>query len=85
MTVTTEVTQNDQDRSEALKKAYRSATSLLREEKRDRFEELYVQEAKALGVEYTPRQTPEQKAEAELEALLTQFPHLRDKVAQTTS
>lgn len=68
------------DRSAALRKAYASATARLRAENREQFEKFYGEEAAALGVEYTPRLTAEQRAEREFEELLEQFPHLRDKV-----
>lgn len=68
-------------RQQALTKAYGAATARLREEHRDEFEKFYVEEAKALGVDYKPKPTPEQKAEEEMKALLQQFPHLREKIA----
>lgn len=68
-------------RSEALRKAYGAATARLREEHREEFERLQVEEAKRLGFDYKPKPTPEQKAEEDLRALLTQFPGLRDKIA----
>ncbi len=70
----------NKQRSNALRKAYGSATARLREQYRAEFDSLYAQEAKALGVDHTPRLTPEQKAEKELADLLDRHPHLRSKL-----
>lgn len=70
-----------EERSKALRKAYGNATTRLREEHRDEFDRIYTEEARALGVDYQPKPTAEQKAEAELQVLLQQYPHLRDKIA----
>lgn len=67
------------ERASKLRKAYGSATTLLREQYRDEFEALYTQEAEALGIEYHPRPTPEQRAEQEMNDLLEKFPHLREQ------
>lgn len=74
-------TDQKNERANKLRKAYGEATAQLREEKRERFDELYAEKAKALGVEYTPRLSPEQKAEQTFEALLEEYPHLREKVS----
>jgi hypothetical protein len=71
-----------EERSARLKKAYSSATARLREEKREEFDGLYAEEAQKLGVTYTPRPNAEQKAEQELNRLLEEFPHLRDRLTQ---
>lgn len=76
---TTEVTE-DKERAGKLRQAYGQATTRLREQYRDTFDSLYSQAAEELGVTYTPRPKPEQKAEAELQRLLTEFPHLREKI-----
>lgn len=70
-------------RNTALRQAYTAATSRLRDAHRDEFERLYQQEATNRGVEYTPRLTPEQKAEKQLADLLREHPHLRERVAAT--
>lgn len=78
----------EQKRGRLLKQAYSSATSRLREAHKEEFDGFYQEEAEARGVEYTPRPTAEQKAEAELASLLEKFPHLRskvDEVAETES
>jgi hypothetical protein len=68
------------DRANALRAAYGEATTTLREKHRTEFDALYVAAARKRGVDYKPKPTPEQKAEAELDELLTKYPHLKDKV-----
>lgn len=70
------------DRDAALKKAYQQATAALRDEQRERFNVLYSEKALALGVEWKPKQTAEEKAEEEFQRLLAQYPHLAEKVQQ---
>lgn len=70
-----------EEKDAKLRAAYSAATKRLREENLDRFNELRAEEAKRLGVEWSPRPTAEQKAEAELEALLAAHPNLAEKVA----
>lgn len=61
------------DKPEVLKRAYRKATSRLREEERDRFEVLMQQEAAKEGVEYIPsRVLREAKAREEIARLAAQ-------------
>jgi len=76
----TEAGGDNSERAGLLRKAYGAATTRLREQYRSEFDALYSQEAEALGVDYKPRPTPEQKAEQDLAELLAKFPHLRDKV-----
>lgn len=78
---TPEATDTEADkRKEALRKAYSNATAQLREAHRTEFDDLYSKAAEALGVTYTPRLTPEQKAEKDLADLLEKFPNLAEKV-----
>jgi hypothetical protein len=65
-------------RQKALREAYTAAEKRLKEENLDRFNVLNKQEAAARGYSWSPRLTKEQKAEAALEKLLTEFPHLRN-------
>jgi len=76
---------SNEERNARLKKAYSNATSRLREEQRLEFDRLYSEEAKKLGVVYTPKPTAEQKAKQELEDLLAKFPHLRDQLVNHTA
>ena len=75
---------SNEDRNALLKQAYSISTSRLREENRAEFDRLYIEEAAKLGVTYTPKPTPEQKAKQELEDLLAKFPHLRDSLVNET-
>lgn len=68
-------------RDQALRKAYGLATKRLREAHREEFDGLYGAEAKALGHEYTPKPTAEQKAAEELDTILAKFPALKSRLA----
>ncbi len=72
--------EGEEDRKTLLRKAYSNATQRLREGHKQEFQSLYAEEAKALGVEWTPRLTEAEKAEAQFEQLLIDYPHLREKV-----
>jgi hypothetical protein len=79
----TEMTEEQKkERSNALRKAYSNATTRLREAHRTEFDELYSAEAEALGVDFTPKPSAEQKAEQQMEKLLHQYPHLREKIVE---
>lgn len=67
------------ERKDALRKAYGQATNTLRDTHRDEFNKLYSEAAAALGVEWSPRPTEEQRAEQQFEELLNQYPHLRER------
>lgn len=69
------------ERGKLLRKAYGNATTELRENYKSEFQDLYTKHARALGVDYTPRPSAEEKAEQELQALLAAHPHLREKIA----
>ena len=70
-----------EDRDKALRKAYGTATARLRDEHRDEFNGYYSEAAKELGVEWSPRKSAEEKAAEEMERLLTEYPHLRQRIA----
>lgn len=74
-----------EERSTKLRKAYGNATARLRESYREEFDALYAEEAETLGVDYTPRLTPEAKAERDLRALLEEYPHLAAKVGEVAT
>jgi 23S rRNA A2030 N6-methylase RlmJ len=75
----------DEERKSKLRQAYSQATQELREENRDRFNELYAEKAAELDVEWSPRRTAEQKAEDVFDSLLAEYPHLRERVGQTAT
>jgi hypothetical protein len=62
------------------RQAYTNATTRLREENLERFKQLRVEEAQKLGIVYTPKLTPEEKAREDLRALIREHPHLADEV-----
>lgn len=63
-----------------LRQTYDIATQRLREARHEEFVKYRLEAAQELGVEWSPRLTPEQKAEREFDMLLEQFPHLADKL-----
>lgn len=70
------------DRDAVLRASYGAATKRLREENVTRFNELRVEEAAARGVTWVPPLSAEQKAEAELAALIEANPHLESVLRQ---
>lgn len=70
------------DREKLLSQAYNRASQILRERHRDEFHKLYGEHASDLGVEWTPRLTPEQKAEKELQTIFEAWPELRERYQQ---
>lgn len=83
--MTTEAPTDKSERSQKLRTAYTKANTALREKHRDEFETLYQSEAQALGVDYKPRPTAEQKAEEQMAAILNEYPHLREQFGSVTS
>jgi vacuolar-type H+-ATPase subunit H len=79
-TTATPAPTTQEDKDKALKKAYQSATSKLRDAHREDFNRIYKAEAEALGVKWEPRKTAEERAEEEMEDLIRRFPHLAGKV-----
>lgn len=68
------------DRAARLRKAYGQATTAVREENRDRFEDLYEHFAKQNGVtDYQRPKSAEDKAREQLAALLEAHPSLRSE------
>lgn len=69
-----------QERDAKLRKAYGVAAKQLREAHQDEFNELHQAAAAVEGIEWTPRATPEQKAADQIDALLAEFPNLKDRL-----
>lgn len=67
---------DETDSKTKIRKAYGAATTRLRDAHRDEFNRLMKAEAEALGVEWSPRLSAEEKAEKDLIALLAQHPTL---------
>ncbi len=70
----------DKTRNTAIRNAYSSAAKRLREAHLDEFHKLQIEEAKKLGVDWAPKPNAEQKAEAELIAILKDHPALADRL-----
>jgi len=68
-------------RDKALRTGYNLAEKDLKENHRDEFNRLREAHTKALGYEWTPPKTAEEKAAEEMDALLSAFPHLRERIA----
>lgn len=68
-------------RRAALTESYTKALATLRENHLDEFNKLRQIEARNLGVDWSPKLTPEQAAAAEIEAHLQVYPHLRELFA----
>ena len=69
-------------REKALSKAYNTASQTLRETHRDEFNKLYQEAAEALGVEWSPRLSPLERASQQMDTLLDEFPELRERLTQ---
>lgn len=67
-----------------MQQARSAALSRLREEQRERYNEILVEEAAARGITWTPQPTKEEKAEAEVRRLLAENPALAEKYAQVS-
>lgn len=70
------------DRDAKLRQAYSLASQELRQTHQQEFNDLRVKHSKALGVDWTPRPTKDEKAEQELERLLAENPALVDRLAE---
>ena len=65
-----------------LSQAYTAAQARLREEHKKRFNELYADEAKKRGIEWSPRKSKEEQALDQITDLLSQFPGVAEKLAE---
>lgn len=76
------MTKSDPKKTEHTLKAQARAAAeqKLRAAHQNEFWSLYQAECEARGVEFTRRLTAEEKAAAQLEKLLAEFPHLKDKI-----
>lgn len=72
--------ENERDRK--IRQAYTVATQALREKYPQEFNELRIAAAKDLGIEWEPRPSKEQKAQAELDRLLAENPELLARLAE---
>ena len=65
-----------------LRKAYSVASQQLREAHRAEFNDLHAAAAKELNVDWEPRLSPEERAAMQIDALLSEFPELKDRFAE---
>lgn len=75
----------DQTRDQIIRAAYTAAGRRLRDAHHDEFIRYQTEEAAARGLDWKPRETPEQRASAEFDRLITEFPFLRDRLPMDTS
>jgi len=73
-------TTGEQDRDKIIRAAYTAAGARLRDAHHDEFIKYQIDECDKRGVEWKPRESAEQKAEAEFDRLLQQYPYLRDRL-----
>lgn len=79
-TETADAAAEREKRDKALKEAYVAATKRLRDQHQDEFNGYRQLEAAERGYEWKPRSSPEEKAAAELQRLIAEFPHLVNQV-----
>ena len=63
-----------------MQKARSAALARIREENRDRYNEILVEEAKALGIDWKPRPSAKDRARQKLQQLLAENPELKDEL-----
>ena len=83
--MTSAAEQAEQDKKAVVRAAYTAAGARLREAHHDEFIKYQVEEAKARGVDWKPRETPEQRASSEFDRLLVDYPFLRDRLPMDTA
>lgn len=67
------------ERKTKLRKAYGQATQDLRDAHKEEFQTMYGRRARRLGIDWSPRMSSEQKAEAEFARLIQAYPHLLER------
>lgn len=70
------------ERDAKLRQAYSLASQELRQTHQKEFNDLRVKHSTALGVEWTPRPSKDERAEQELERLLAENPSLMERLAE---
>lgn len=79
------VEDDEQERDKIIRAAYTAANRRVREAHHDEFIGYQIEECKARGLDWKPRETPEQKASSEFDRLLTEYPFLRDRLPMDTA
>lgn len=75
----------DEDRDRIIRAAYTAANRKVREAHHEEFIQFQIEECKARGLDWKPRETPEQKASSEFDRLLAEYPFLRDRLPMDTA
>ena len=70
----------EQDREQVIRAAYTAAGRRLRDAHHDEFIEYQIEECKERGLDWKPRETPEQRAASEFDRPLTEYPFLKDRL-----
>lgn len=76
---------SDEDRDKIIRASYTAAQRRLREAHHDEFIGYQIEECEQRGLDWKPRETPEQKASSEFDRLLAEFPFLRDRLPMDTA
>ena len=79
---TTETDAEKKERSDALRKAYNTATNELRTAHQDEFNALYSKHAEALGQEWKPKPSAKERAKQQLQAILAENPELAEELVK---
>lgn len=77
--------QTEEDRDKIIRASYTAAGRRLRDEHHDEFIQYQIEECKTRGLDWKPRETPEQRAASEFDRLLAEYPHLRDRLDGSAS
>lgn len=82
---TTPKTTPDSEKSKdtKMREAYSAATKRVREDNREVFNKYMTEEAKARGIDWTPKPTAAEKARAEFQRLLSEHPEFASEVGGT--
>ncbi len=76
----TATTEQEQSRDQIIRAAYTAAGRRLRDAHHDEFIQYQVEECAARGLDWKPKESPEQRAASEFDRLLSEYPFLRDRL-----
>ena len=79
----TETEMSAVERDKLMSRCYGQAQTELRERHREEFNSLYQKTLAGVGIEWTPRPTPEQLALDQVTKYLNEFPGLAERLADT--
>jgi aspartyl/asparaginyl beta-hydroxylase (cupin superfamily) len=77
----TEGTEGTPSKDTLMSRAYSAASRRLREGHQDEFNDYMVEETERLGIKWTPKPTPQDRALQEITKLLETIPGLAEKLA----